>query len=98
VLPDKVVERSPIAKRLSATFFCGGIGSSDVCKGHTVFQFRSCQKLVDEPGGETISGTNIVHRLHASHKRQQQQDEPDGNTISTATADRHGSLLSFFQN
>src|SRR5579863_5134471 len=65
VLPDKVVERTPITKRLSATFLCGGIGASDVCKGHTVFQFRSDQKLVDEAGGETISGANIVHRLHA---------------------------------
>jgi hypothetical protein len=43
----------------------GGIGPNYVCIGQTVLKFRSCQKLVDEPGCETISGANIIHGLHS---------------------------------
>ena len=55
VLPDKVGECRTITKRLRATFFSGGIGSNNVCIGQTVLKFHSCQELVDEPSGETIS-------------------------------------------
>src|ERR1041385_1915933 len=65
VLPDKASAGSTIAKRICASFFCGGIGSNYFCIGQTVLKFRSCQKLVNEPGSETISGANIIHSLHS---------------------------------
>src|SRR6266576_1329012 len=64
VLPDKAGECGTLAKRLRPTFFCGGIGPNNVCIGQAVLKFRSCQKLVDEAGGKTISGANIIHGLH----------------------------------
>src|ERR1051326_7893580 len=65
VLPDKASKCRTIAKRLRAAFSCGGIGPNYVCIGQTVLKFRSCQKLVNEPGSETISGAHIIHSLHS---------------------------------